>query len=253
MTTKVMYANSYSSTRFDTFLKNVEKQVQNVKVNEIKKEIKQKFGILMNVFLTGECIKKYPLYYDIICQTYSIIYGFSNIINRNNYIQYMSLQTLIRSIFNMKKYERKLNSFMEWNKKYIELSLQYSGFNVYLTNVPDKDLNIETLKQTLYPYIPFECLVQISPYTFMGYVKDETKMKTMCQYMNNVLQTMDTSESNTFQNKYLKQETDYSYPMFSISYIPQKIKVMYEKYDWDTKTTTICYRNPNFYRTDTYT
>lgn len=246
MTTKVMYPNTYSSTHFDTFLKNVETQVQNIKVNDIKKEIKEKFGIIMNVFLTDEFIKKYPLYYDTMCQTYSIVYGFSNIIHKNNYIQYMSLQTSIRTIFKMKNYERKLNSFMEWNRKYIELSLHYSGFNVYLTNVPDKDLDIESLKQTLYPYIPFVCMVQISPYTFIGYVKNETKMKTMCDYMNTVLQTMNTNESNPFQNKYLKQEKHSSLPMFSISYIPQKMNVLYEKYDWNTKNKYMCYRNPNF-------
>lgn len=243
MSLKLYTTNKKTSINYN--MNQLFNKINKEEANNMKKQIMYKFNKLSNIYINKRFIKENSFYYDIITRTASILYGFTNIINSKTYILFSYLHNNLIRLEKIKNKEKRLKVFIDWCKEYIELSIQYTGFNLYIEYTPEKNVNIEDYIQSLKSYGNIIHMIQISESSYLAYMNENDKVKTLVKYTNNNIKKNENKE--VFICKYLKIKNKIIENLiFNMEYIEPKINVINNTFDWKNKKNNLSYINPHF-------
>lgn len=244
-----MSLKSYSTIKKTSTTYNMQllfNKINKEEANNMKKKIMDNFNKLSNMYINKRFIKENSYYYDIMSRTASILYGFSNIINSKTYILFNNLNSNLIRLEKIKNKNRRLKVFIDWCKEYIEISIQYTGFNLYIEYTPEKDVNIEDYVQSLNSYGNIIHMIKISSSSYLAYMNhNNNKVQTLVKYVNNNIKKSDNKK--VFTCDYLKLENKIVEKLiYNIEYIESKINVIDNTFDWKLKKNNLTYLNPHF-------
>lgn len=264
-----MTSFSMKSINLTKFMLNVTNQYKENEVKEIKSDIKKYLKLVCDELFKHKLIHIDSYESELITQVHSLLYVFKELINKTNYINFYTILRTLKEINIVKNKKKKCDIFMNWCNQFINYSIQFTGFNLYINNVPDKDLNINEFVDCLNEYSKVIKLVQISNHSYLGYMvgnNDKTdntnnteninknKVEYFVNYVNNYLKKLNMNKEydllKDFENKNFKSlknnnHINHNKYYFELKYIEPKINVIKKMYNWSSNKYEYNYVNNN--------